>query len=137
MFNQLLYDFSSWFVEIADKYPRIVALIFFGLLFYFLISGFRFFKDYYFLRKETFDRVFEARRQAIAHQHDNHSVQHALEPHKEQKIEYIKEASDKLKQIDPLKSEINNFLGDLAAVTSFEKLEQVIIQFLKKHNKLK
>jgi hypothetical protein len=72
----------------------------------------------------------------VAHQYTNHPVDHALEPHKEQKAACLEESMNNLFKFDPMRLRMENLIKDLRAVNTFKQSEEITTQFLKKHNKL-
>ncbi|MFC1608851.1 hypothetical protein ACFL3M_01555 [Patescibacteria group bacterium] len=135
--NQVLYDFSNYFVtEWAIEYPRMFTLIFFTLVLSCAWITIERLRLYWRLRISVLERIIETKRQAMAHQHNKHPVEHALEPHKQQKSDYIEELSVKLWKFDPLRKDIENFISDLRAAPSFEKSEEISALLLKKYKKI-
>ena len=133
--SHFLFEISSWITERTVDYPRIFTLLLFFLILFFLYAVGKFIMKWIVNRRILFERVAETRRQARAHQHTNHPVEHALQPHKEQKAKYIQEALEVLPKIDPLRKSAQNLVRDLQAANSFEQSEKISDQFLNKYKR--
>lgn len=134
--GQVLYEFSSWFVSKGVSHPRTFTITVWFLLAYFIINNWRLISKYLGLREELIKRIIETRRQARAHQNTNHAVDHALEPHKKEKREYLREIVNELSRLDPWKVEAEHLMEDLSAATTFKQSEEVTTRFLIKYRKI-
>ena len=134
----LLFTIPKGLIFLAEHfYPYFVSvvLILSVLSFWKLVDIVQFIIRWRVTKENLFTAIVECRRQARAHQHTNHPVQHALEPHKKEKAELIISRTKKLPRIDPLKKDAEKLVRDLLAGTSFEQTEKISNQFLEKYNR--
>lgn len=134
-----IFDLSSWLVKKSVEHPSVFTGIFIVLI---ILSGITIINFYLFIknwikgREKLFNSILQARRQTLSHQDKEVSLEYAIEPHKKENSEIIKEAIRELPKFDPLRKSSEQLVTDLQSVNSFAQSEKILNQFLVKYKKI-